>query len=126
MRNTCAKAGNEAGNRGGKPVGFAFGCFGTGLLWVWVALGLSCAKRGGCARTTDFDVARARTTIDVGPLRRSVCAPFVLEEGVRLPVKYLGPRYVRAKNLECATPTLRYWRFKTRFFASFLFAFEKK
>jgi hypothetical protein len=32
----------------------------------------------------------------------------------------------RAKSLKCATTTLRYWRFETRFFASFLFAFEKK
>jgi hypothetical protein len=31
-----------------------------------------------------------------------------------------------AKSLECVGEPLRYWRFKTRFFASFLFAFEKK
>jgi hypothetical protein len=37
-----------------------------------------------------------------------------------------GPSYVRAKDLKCATPTLKNWRFETRFFASFLFAFEKK
>jgi hypothetical protein len=55
-----------------------------------------------------------------------VCAPLVLGVGVRLRVKYLGPRYVRAKDLKCATTTLKNWRLKTRFFASFLFAFEKK
>jgi hypothetical protein len=38
----------------------------------------------------------------------------------------LGPYYVRAKSLKCAPTTLRYSRFETRFFASFLFAFEKK
>jgi hypothetical protein len=37
-----------------------------------------------------------------------------------------GPRYVRAKNLKWATTTLKNWRFKTRFFASFLCAFAKK
>jgi hypothetical protein len=36
------------------------------------------------------------------------------------------PCYVRAKNPKRATTTLKNWRFKTRFFASFLFAFEKK
>ena len=36
------------------------------------------------------------------------------------------PCYVRAKDLKWATTTLKNWRFKTRFFASFLFAFEKK
>ena len=60
------------------------------------------------------------------PWRRSVCAPFARKAGVRLRVKYLGPRYVRAKNRKSATTTLKCWRFKTRFFASFLFAFEKK
>jgi hypothetical protein len=55
-----------------------------------------------------------------------VCALLVLEEGVRLRVDARGPCYVRAKNLKWATTTLKYWRFKTRFFASFLFAFEKK
>jgi hypothetical protein len=55
-----------------------------------------------------------------------VCALLVLEEGVRLRVDALGPYYVRAKNLKWATPTLKNWRFETRFFASFLFAFEKK
>jgi hypothetical protein len=34
--------------------------------------------------------------------------------------------YVRAKNLKWALTTLRNWRFKTRFFASFLCAFAKK
>jgi hypothetical protein len=62
----------------------------------------------------------------IPPSRRSVCAPLALEEGVQLRAKYLGPCYVRAKNLKFATPTLKCWRFKTRFFASFLFAFEKK
>jgi hypothetical protein len=33
-------------------------------------------------------------------LRRSECAPLVLEVGVPLQVKYLRPRYVRAKNLK--------------------------
>jgi len=60
------------------------------------------------------------------PLRRSVCVRLVLEGGVRLRVKHLGPCYVRAKNLKWVTRTLKNWRFKTRFFASFLFAFEKK
>ena len=62
----------------------------------------------------------------LGPWRRSVCAPFVLGEGVQLRVECLRPCYVRAKNLKWATTTLRYSRFETRFFASFLFAFEKK
>ncbi|MGA7815444.1 hypothetical protein, partial [Caballeronia sp.] len=57
----------------------------------------------------------------LGQLGRSVCAPLVLEGGVRLRVKYLGPRYVRAKNLKWATTTLRYSRFERvsllRFFA---------
>jgi hypothetical protein len=61
-----------------------------------------------------------------GRWRRSECARLVLEGGVRLRVKYLGPRYVRAKNIKCATTTLKNWRFKTRFFASFLCAFAKK
>jgi hypothetical protein len=54
-----------------------------------------------------------------------VCG-WCLRGGVRLRVKISGPRYVRAKNIKCATTTLKNWRFKTRFFASFLFAFEKK
>jgi len=58
--------------------------------------------------------------------RRSVCAPCGRKVGVRLSVDGWGPCYVRAKDLECATTTLKNWRFKTRFFASFLFAFEKK
>ncbi len=62
----------------------------------------------------------------IRPSRRSVCAPLELGGGVRIRVKCLGPSYVRAKNLKWATPTLKNWRFKTRFFASFLFAFEKK
>ena len=49
-----------------------------------------------------------------------------LEEGVRLSVDVWGLYYVRAKNLKWQTTTLKNWRFKTRFFASFLFAFEKK
>ena len=52
-----------------------------------------------------------------------MCAPYLRKVGVRLSVDVWGPYYVRAKNLKCATTTLRYWRFKTRFFASFLFAF---
>jgi hypothetical protein len=60
------------------------------------------------------------------PWRRSVCAPSVLEVGVQLRVDAWGRRYVRAKDLKWATTTLRYSRFETRFFASFLFAFEKK
>ena len=52
--------------------------------------------------------------------------PLELEEGVQVWVECMGPRYVRAKNLKWATPTLINWRFETRFFASFLFAFEKK
>jgi hypothetical protein len=55
-----------------------------------------------------------------------VCVAFGLEGGVRLRVEVWGPDYVRAKSLKCLLRTLKYWRFKTRFFASFLFAFEKK
>jgi len=55
-----------------------------------------------------------------------VCARLVLGEGVRLRGDGWGRRYVRAKDLKWATTTLRYSRFETRFFASFLFAFEKK
>jgi len=57
---------------------------------------------------------------------RSVCVPYALEGGVQPGVDVWGRHYVRAKSLKCATPTLKKWRFKTRFFASFLFAFEKK
>ncbi|MGA7812903.1 hypothetical protein, partial [Caballeronia sp.] len=60
------------------------------------------------------------------PLRRSVCAPFELGVGVQLRVDGWEPYYVRAKNLKWATATLKNWRFKTRFFASFLCAFAKK
>jgi hypothetical protein len=55
-----------------------------------------------------------------------VCALLVLGVGVQGRVKCLGPSYVRAKDLKWAPTTLKNWRFKTRFFASFLFAFEKK
>ena len=55
-----------------------------------------------------------------------MCAPLVLGKGVRLRVDVWGRHYVRAKNLKCVPTTLKNWRFKTRFFASFLFAFEKK
>ena len=65
-------------------------------------------------------------TTGLGPSRRSVCAQLVLEGGVRLRVDSWRRHYVRAKNLKWATTTLRYSRFETRFFASFLFAFEKK
>jgi hypothetical protein len=71
-------------------------------------------------------MGRLRRLRRLRQLRRSVCVPLVLEGGVRLRVKCLGPRYVRAKNRKSATTTLKNWRFKTRFFASFLFAFEKK
>jgi hypothetical protein len=54
-----------------------------------------------------------------------VCAPCVLEGVFGCGLGLRGPRYVRAKNLKWATTTLKNWRFKTRFFASFLFAFEK-
>jgi hypothetical protein len=47
-------------------------------------------------------------------------------EGLRLRVEVWGRHYVRAKNLKCVPTPLKNWRFKTRFFASFLFAFEKK
>ena len=60
------------------------------------------------------------------PLRRSVCARMVLEGGVQVRVKCMEPRYVRANSLRYMERTLKNWRFKTRFFASFLFAFEKK
>ncbi|MGA7816825.1 hypothetical protein, partial [Caballeronia sp.] len=58
--------------------------------------------------------------------RRSVCVAFGLEGGVRLRVDVCRPDYVRAKSFKCLLRILKYWRFKTRFFASFLFAFEKK
>ena len=41
-----------------------------------------------------------------------MCAPFGLEEGVRLRVEVTGPDYVRAKNLKWSTTTLRYLRFE--------------
>jgi hypothetical protein len=62
---------------------------------------------------------------EIRPWRRSVCAPYALGAGVQVRVEVMGPRYVRAKNLTWARTTLKNWRFKTRFFASFLFAFEK-
>jgi hypothetical protein len=36
---------------------------------------------------------------------------------------FRGRHYVRAKDLKWSTTTLKNWRFETRFFASFLFAF---
>jgi len=64
--------------------------------------------------------------LSTGRSRRSVWGAVMLGEGVRLWVDECGTRYVRAKSLKRATTTLKNWRFKTRFFASFLFAFEKK
>jgi hypothetical protein len=54
---------------------------------------------------------------------RAVCA---LGEVFNCGLGLRGRHYVRAKDLKWSTTTLRYWRFETRFFASFLFAFEKK
>jgi hypothetical protein len=55
-----------------------------------------------------------------------VCAPLVLEGGVQLRADAWGRHYVRANSVKCELGTLKNWRFKTRFFASFLFAFEMK
>ena len=57
------------------------------------------------------------------PSRRSVCTRRVLEVGVRLRAEAWGWHYVRANSVKCELGTLKNWRFKTRFFASFLFAF---
>jgi hypothetical protein len=68
----------------------------------------------------------ASNNVKLGPSRRSVCVPRARKVGVRLRVKFLGLRYVRANSLKCLLWTLKCWRFKTRFFASFIFVFEKK
>jgi hypothetical protein len=90
--------------------------------------GLSRAKRHSASISGHRKLWWHETRIptDMWLSRRSVCAPLVLEVGVRLRVDGMRPCYVRAKYLKCVTTTLRYSRFKTRFFASFLFAFEKK
>jgi hypothetical protein len=64
--------------------------------------------------------------LGLGPSRRSVCTRRVLEAGVRLRAEAWGRHYVRANSVKCELGTLKNWRFKTRFFAWFLFAFEKK
>ena len=88
---------------------------------VPLVLGGGVRLRIELGRTTGVAVALA-----LGLWRRSVCVPLVLGGGVRLRIKCLERYYVRAKNLKCGLGPLKNWRFKTRFFASFLFAFEKK
>jgi hypothetical protein len=49
----------------------------------------------------------------------SPCLSLPAQQGIR----FTG---ASSQKPEAGTPTLKNWRFKTRFFASFLFAFEKK
>jgi hypothetical protein len=64
--------------------------------------------------------------VALGRWRRSVCTPSIEGWVFNCGLGLRGLCYVRAKSLKSATTTLKDWRFKTRFFASFLFAFEKK